>query len=358
MAYADQCFPKGAITISGTNGNTYSGNVSAMGDITINYTGGKLYGKIDTLGNFRASNEYDTVRGTVDTSCPETSLSQSITPSLCTRAYANGCTREADYQQMQTAYNLYGIAPGGGSLEQCRKQIDDYIQATAKWNQCMVDSYGYNTQAGTWAKTKAQIETESTTASSSQQVNTSTVQCPLNSHLNSYYGTCSCNGGLEMYLTDYNPTTFKKNDFKCGTHTEALQALGIYMHGPYSHYNPTGNNFLCNDGYIPSSSNVETFKCIISTSTSKLVTSQSSTSSFSTIFTRILKKGMFGDDVKQLQILLQKLNYLPSTQVPSTYFGSITNNALIKFQRDNRIQPATGSFGPVTQAKLISLTNN
>ena len=67
---------------------------------------------------------------------------------------------------------------------------------------------------------------------------------------------------------------------------------------------------------------------------------------------------MYGDDVKQLQILLQKLNYLPSTQVPSTYFGSITNNALIKFQRDNKIQPATGSFGPATQAKLISLTSN
>lgn len=73
-------------------------------------------------------------------------------------------------------------------------------------------------------------------------------------------------------------------------------------------------------------------------------------------FTRTLKKGMSGNDVKQLQTLLQKLNYLPSTQVPSNYFGGITNNALIKFQKDNKIQPATGSFGPATQAKLLFLT--
>lgn len=73
-------------------------------------------------------------------------------------------------------------------------------------------------------------------------------------------------------------------------------------------------------------------------------------------FTRTLKKGMSGDDVKQLQSLLQQLSYLPSTQVPTNYFGGVTNNALIKFQKDNKIQPATGSFGPATQAKLLSLT--
>lgn len=75
-------------------------------------------------------------------------------------------------------------------------------------------------------------------------------------------------------------------------------------------------------------------------------------------FTRTLKKGMGGDDVKQLQVLLQKLNYLPSTHVPSNSFGPITNNALIKFQKDNKIVPATGSFGPATQAKLISLSKD
>lgn len=70
-------------------------------------------------------------------------------------------------------------------------------------------------------------------------------------------------------------------------------------------------------------------------------------------FTRTLKKGMSGNDVKQLQILLQKLNYLPITQVPSTYFGNITSNALVKFQKDNKIQPAVGLFGPTTQKIFI-----
>jgi Putative peptidoglycan binding domain len=75
-----------------------------------------------------------------------------------------------------------------------------------------------------------------------------------------------------------------------------------------------------------------------------------------TTFRRTMKKGMSGDDVKQLQLLLQKLKYLSTTQELSTYFGPLTNNAIIKFQKDNKIQPATGTFGPATQAKLLSLT--
>jgi hypothetical protein len=94
----------------------------------------------------------------------------------------------------------------------------------------------------------------------------------------------------------------------------------------------------------------------VSTTTQPIMTTTSALNNIGTSsFTRTLKKGMSGDDVRQLQILLQKLNYLPSSQTPSTYFGSITSNALIKFQRDNKIQPSTGSFGPTTQAKLISL---
>lgn len=74
------------------------------------------------------------------------------------------------------------------------------------------------------------------------------------------------------------------------------------------------------------------------------------------IFKRTLKKGMVGTDVKNLQLLLVKLKYLPETRVTTTVFDTATNNALIKFQKDNKIKPATGSFGPATQAKLLSLT--
>lgn len=80
--------------------------------------------------------------------------------------------------------------------------------------------------------------------------------------------------------------------------------------------------------------------------------------STSTIFNRTLKKGMTGDDVKQLQIFLQKLNYLPVNFTPSSYFGNVTNVALIKFQKENSIQPSTGTFGSLTQRKLLSLVKN
>lgn len=76
----------------------------------------------------------------------------------------------------------------------------------------------------------------------------------------------------------------------------------------------------------------------------------------SVIFTRTLKKGMSGNDVKQLQVFLQKLNYLPANFVPSVYFGDVTNNALIKFQKDNKIQPASGLFGALTQKKILLIS--
>jgi len=38
---------------------------------------------------------------------------------------------------------------------------------------------------------------------------------------------------------------------------------------------------------------------------------------------------------------------------PTTYFGPLTQKALIKFQKANYISPAVGYFGPITQ-KLIN----
>ena len=73
------------------------------------------------------------------------------------------------------------------------------------------------------------------------------------------------------------------------------------------------------------------------------------------VFNRNLKIGMSGDDVKQLQVFLQKLKYLPLSHVPSIYFGPITNKALIKFQKDNKIYPASGYFATSSQSKLIEL---
>ena len=75
-------------------------------------------------------------------------------------------------------------------------------------------------------------------------------------------------------------------------------------------------------------------------------------------FTRSLTVGSTGEDVKQLQMLL---NQSADTQVAasgvgsagseSTYFGSKTRSAVAKFQTKYGITPPAGYFGPITRAK-------
>ena len=87
------------------------------------------------------------------------------------------------------------------------------------------------------------------------------------------------------------------------------------------------------------------------------ISSTSTLSNNSTLkaFTRTLKKGMLGSDVVELQTQLKRLGYLSASHVPSKNFGSVTQAALIKFQKDNKIFPANGVFSPLTQAKLLSI---
>jgi peptidoglycan hydrolase-like protein with peptidoglycan-binding domain len=73
--------------------------------------------------------------------------------------------------------------------------------------------------------------------------------------------------------------------------------------------------------------------------------------------------GSTGSDIKQLQIFLNTHSYTVSItgagspNHETTFFGSATKAALIKFQKDNNILPATGDFGPRTRA-LINSTDN
>jgi Putative peptidoglycan binding domain len=75
-------------------------------------------------------------------------------------------------------------------------------------------------------------------------------------------------------------------------------------------------------------------------------------------FTRTLQKGMVGNDVLQLQKLLNSHGYPVATSGPgsvgneTTKFGSATQSALIKFQKANNIKPAVGMFGPVTRGVM------
>ncbi len=66
-------------------------------------------------------------------------------------------------------------------------------------------------------------------------------------------------------------------------------------------------------------------------------------------FTRDLWVGSVGDDVRDLQLFL---NREVGSSLPTTpYFGNETKLALIKFQRANGI-PLTGYFGPLTRAAV------
>ncbi len=72
-------------------------------------------------------------------------------------------------------------------------------------------------------------------------------------------------------------------------------------------------------------------------------------------FTRDLKFGMTGADVKKLQQYLNNNGYVVaktgagSKGKETTTFGPATRSALIKFQKANKITPAIGYFGPKTR---------
>ncbi|HCD10605.1 MAG TPA: sporulation protein [Thermoanaerobacter sp.] len=80
-------------------------------------------------------------------------------------------------------------------------------------------------------------------------------------------------------------------------------------------------------------------------------TSNTSLQTQSTV-TRTLKYGMQGNDVKELQNALAKLGYFNTT--PTGYFGSITRDAVIKFQKANNLTP-DGIVGPLTQKAIQGL---
>lgn len=62
-----------------------------------------------------------------------------------------------------------------------------------------------------------------------------------------------------------------------------------------------------------------------------------------------LHEGVSGQDVTELQSTLKKLGYFHIT--PTGYYGTITKNAVIQFQRDFNVSD-TGFTGPLTRAKL------
>ncbi|SHE80848.1 N-acetylmuramoyl-L-alanine amidase [Caloramator proteoclasticus DSM 10124] len=71
-------------------------------------------------------------------------------------------------------------------------------------------------------------------------------------------------------------------------------------------------------------------------------------------YTRILKYGVSGQDVKKLQDALKKLGYLKITAT-TTYFGSSTKAAVVAFQKANKLPVADGMVDKSTINKINEL---
>jgi peptidoglycan hydrolase-like protein with peptidoglycan-binding domain len=69
------------------------------------------------------------------------------------------------------------------------------------------------------------------------------------------------------------------------------------------------------------------------------------------VFTRMLRQGDRGADVKTLQTWLTDVGYkLPETG----YFGSMTKSAVWNFQTTHQLRPVSGSVGPRTALALLT----
>lgn len=89
----------------------------------------------------------------------------------------------------------------------------------------------------------------------------------------------------------------------------------------------------------------------------------SSASAEGFFFTRNLSFGSVGLDVKELQKFLNNHNFLVaqssfgSPGQETSFFGSLTKAALIKFQKAKQIVPTWGYFGPITRGVVNEMNN-
>jgi peptidoglycan hydrolase-like protein with peptidoglycan-binding domain len=149
---------------------------------------------------------------------------------------------------------------------------------------------------------------------------------------------------------------------------EILIRLGYLSSGNNTgYYDPLTKQAL--ENYIKSTQPTNT----VSTSTSAIPTNANASPSPANVqpytFTRSLKLGDKGEDVRQLQIFLNNQGFTIANSGPgskgneTTFFGLATRNALIRFQNAYRseiltpfnLSQGTGHFGPATIRKVNNL---
>jgi hypothetical protein len=253
--------------------------------------------------------------------CKTTQLSRCVYPSSW-----SSCKTEADYSLLESKISLSQIRTGTSfnsennaqALKECRDSITSYATIISTYNQCMITEYSYNPETSKVLEVKP------------SNVNTELIEKQKKEEIDKIfqkYFTLAMDT-MPEYKNIVDPLVIKELSLKSENGNKTFQQLITETYA----------------SKLP----VKTLETIVSTSTA--------TTSISFSFQRNLKKGMRGEDVKQLQTLLKNLGYLPTSHISSVNFGVITNSAVIKFQKDNKIQPATGFIGPTTQAKIISLS--
>jgi len=129
---------------------------------------------------------------------------------------------------------------------------------------------------------------------------------------------------------------------------------------PYPYTTPSRpiTGVRINKTISPSNNNTPPTDCLpsynFSPSTGKPCT-HTNTTTDKFIFLNNLSKNMNHPDVKELQKYLNSHGFPVSSSGPgsigneTTYFGTLTQNALIQFQKSKSITPSSGFFGPITR---------
>jgi hypothetical protein len=110
-----------------------------------------------------------------------------------------------------------------------------------------------------------------------------------------------------------------------------------------------GSSFTSGGGYYYTTS-LSSLSTVSATTTDK-VNQDISASSTTFIFTRTLSVGMSGDAVSALQRILKYYGFYVYPEITG-YFGPITQNAVVSFQKVRGLAPYPGIVGPRTRAEL------
>jgi hypothetical protein len=215
IAHAEQCFPKGSISVHvNSTGQTLQAEVSPMGAITIHDPQyGTLNGYIDNLGYFNASNDSETVHGSVDTTCAKT---QDFSGNI--RGCLAPVTQDCDANALggtTVQQNLYGMGNssiGQGAIQACKDKHTRYQTELNTYNACL----NTKTQSQSWTPPALNLPTPTVptkaSASCQEQHGIHSVTegdyctCPLVGYDFDSSGQCIASGTVDDRKKILNPS--------------------------------------------------------------------------------------------------------------------------------------------------------